>query len=76
MKLYATVAGIREVNGIQTVVSKGQGSNDVLAIHLTGEDRNNDFAVVTVWPDKTISINKRDDVTVHVETWGETKGKK
>jgi len=37
MKLYATVNALKEINGILTPVSKGQGSNQSLAIEIIAE---------------------------------------
>src|SRR3990167_3013615 len=37
MKLYATVHGLKEINGILTPVSKGQGSNQSLSIEVIVE---------------------------------------
>lgn len=38
MKLYATVSGLKEINGILTPVSKGQGSNQSLSIEIIAEN--------------------------------------
>lgn len=37
MKLYATVTGLKEINGVLTPVSKGQGSNQSLDIEIIAE---------------------------------------
>ena len=37
MKLYATVNALKDINGILTPVSKGQGSNQSLSIEIIAE---------------------------------------
>lgn len=73
MKLYARMKG---ENGKWV----GKGSNQRLTIHITGEDRENDIAVFTIWPWRNnlkdnlphISANVREDITITVENY---KGK-
>jgi hypothetical protein len=74
MRLYGTITSER--------ATKGQGGNNHLFIHITGKDRKNDIAVVSVFPwenylddDKPhICLNIRDDIKYSVDMF--TKGKK
>ncbi len=81
MKLYATVNGLKDINGKMVAVSKGQGSNRSLWIEVQGENGKL-LAIATIYPpneavsEVQMTLEQYEGMVIHNPVRKETKGNK